>query len=366
MIAKPPDDRPGDRGSRTPFARTARGSRARLSLIIAGRPPRPDLSSGPSAGLTDCRALVRWRSDRSDWPRPSTSGGPRRDESRDHRDRQRAGQRAVARHEQPVAQPGAGRGGDPGPRSTRRSATTWTRTSRRSGSRSSGPTWSSMTGGLGPTQDDLTREALAQVAGVPLVEDAASLEAIAAMFARRNRADGRAEPRPGPLPERGRAAARTASAPRRGSGCGSGGRSSRCLPGVPSRDEAHVRRAGAPQAPRGSGSITRVIVHRKINLFGKGRVGHRGRGPRPDRARPRARGRHHRARRHDQLPGRRPRGATEDEARRADRADPRPDPRAVRQPDRRRGVRRRAGRARRAARADRPRRWPPPSRAPAA
>ncbi|HEX3446940.1 MAG TPA: competence/damage-inducible protein A, partial [Isosphaeraceae bacterium] len=44
-----------------------------------------------------------------------------------------------------------------------------------------------MTGGLGPTQDDLTREALARCAGVPLVEDAESLAAIAAMFARRNR-----------------------------------------------------------------------------------------------------------------------------------------------------------------------------------
>src|ERR1700679_3299264 len=44
-----------------------------------------------------------------------------------------------------------------------------------------------MSGGLGPTQDDLTREALALVAGVPLVEDPDSLAAIAAMFARRNR-----------------------------------------------------------------------------------------------------------------------------------------------------------------------------------
>src|SRR5215218_467257 len=42
-------------------------------------------------------------------------------------------------------------------------------------------------GGLGPTQDDLTRDALALVAGVPLVEDAAALEAIASLFARRNR-----------------------------------------------------------------------------------------------------------------------------------------------------------------------------------
>src|SRR4051795_2278286 len=40
-----------------------------------------------------------------------------------------------------------------------------------------------VTGGLGPTQDDLTRQALAEVAGVPLFEDRASLEAIAAMFA---------------------------------------------------------------------------------------------------------------------------------------------------------------------------------------
>ena len=39
-----------------------------------------------------------------------------------------------------------------------------------------------VTGGLGPTQDDLTREVLAAVAGVPLVEDPASLAAIEAMF----------------------------------------------------------------------------------------------------------------------------------------------------------------------------------------
>ncbi len=43
------------------------------------------------------------------------------------------------------------------------------------------------TGGLGPTQDDLTREALAAVAGVELVEDAASLEYIREMFSKRGR-----------------------------------------------------------------------------------------------------------------------------------------------------------------------------------
>src|ERR1700724_2608124 len=41
------------------------------------------------------------------------------------------------------------------------------------------------TGGLGPTQDDLTREVLARVAGVELVFDQASFDHIEQMFARR-------------------------------------------------------------------------------------------------------------------------------------------------------------------------------------
>lgn len=43
------------------------------------------------------------------------------------------------------------------------------------------------TGGLGPTQDDLTREVIAAVAGVELVEHAPSLAHIADMFAKRGR-----------------------------------------------------------------------------------------------------------------------------------------------------------------------------------
>ena len=41
------------------------------------------------------------------------------------------------------------------------------------------------TGGLGPTADDLTREAIAAATGVELVQDEASLEHIRALFARR-------------------------------------------------------------------------------------------------------------------------------------------------------------------------------------
>ena len=49
-----------------------------------------------------------------------------------------------------------------------------------------------ITGGLGPTLDDLTREALARVAGVELVLHEPSLEHVQQMFAKRNR----------PMPER--------------------------------------------------------------------------------------------------------------------------------------------------------------------
>lgn len=44
-----------------------------------------------------------------------------------------------------------------------------------------------VTGGLGPTADDLTRDALAAAAGVPLIEDARSLERIEAMFRKSGR-----------------------------------------------------------------------------------------------------------------------------------------------------------------------------------
>jgi len=43
------------------------------------------------------------------------------------------------------------------------------------------------TGGLGPTADDLTREAIAQMTGLPLILDPAALEHIRGLFARRKR-----------------------------------------------------------------------------------------------------------------------------------------------------------------------------------
>src|SRR5690606_11368892 len=49
-------------------------------------------------------------------------------------------------------------------------------------------------GGLGPTQDDLTRDALARAAGAGLVQDDEALRQIESLFARRNR----------PMPDRNR------------------------------------------------------------------------------------------------------------------------------------------------------------------
>ena len=125
-----------------------------------------------------------------------------------------------------------------------------------------------MTGGLGPTQDDLTREALADCAGVPLIEHAESLAAIEAMFARRNRVMAErnrvqalfpqgAEPLENPV----------GTAP--GIWMKVGRATVACLPGVPSEMKKMFAEQVVPKLKR-AGMVNTVIVHRKINLFGKG------------------------------------------------------------------------------------------------
>jgi nicotinamide-nucleotide amidase len=125
-----------------------------------------------------------------------------------------------------------------------------------------------MTGGLGPTQDDLTREALARCAGVPLVEDPDSLAAIAAMFARRNRQMAErnrvqalfpqgAEPLTNPI----------GTAP--GIWMTIGRATIAALPGVPSEMRRMFQDEVVPRLRR-LGHGGRHIVHRKINMYGKG------------------------------------------------------------------------------------------------
>jgi nicotinamide-nucleotide amidase len=125
-----------------------------------------------------------------------------------------------------------------------------------------------VTGGIGPTQDDLTREALAEAAGVPLVEDLESLRAIEALFARRNR----------PMPDRNRVQAllprgAEALSNRVGTAPGVWMAVDRvafaCLPGVPSEMKIMYDEQVVPRL-RARGWCDRVLVHRTINLFGKG------------------------------------------------------------------------------------------------
>ncbi len=124
------------------------------------------------------------------------------------------------------------------------------------------------TGGLGPTRDDLTREILAELAGVPLDFHAESWGKILEIFSARNR----------PCPERNRV---QAMAPRgadmlenpRGTAPGVWMRLNRahvaCLPGPPREMHGMFDEQVAPRL-RAAGLVPGVRLERRIHTFGLG------------------------------------------------------------------------------------------------
>ena len=142
-------------------------------------------------------------------------------------------------------------------------------------------------GGLGPTQDDITREAIAEVMDVPLVRDGAIVERIEAMFSSRGPGDARQQPPPGRRPE-GRDGHRADPGHRPGLICPVGDKVVYAVPGVPYEMAEMFERAILPDLRRRMAEAGEDRRHRQPGAsdLGHERVG-AGRGARRPHRRPR-------------------------------------------------------------------------------
>ncbi|HEX6596526.1 MAG TPA: competence/damage-inducible protein A [Acidimicrobiales bacterium] len=122
-------------------------------------------------------------------------------------------------------------------------------------------------GGLGPTQDDITREAIAGALGVPLVRDQAMVESIRAIFESRRRRMPEINARQADRPE-GAAFIPQIRGTAPGLICeGGAGKVVYAVPGVPHEMEEMFLRAVAPDLRRRSGDPS-VILSRLLRTWG--------------------------------------------------------------------------------------------------
>lgn len=121
-----------------------------------------------------------------------------------------------------------------------------------------------VTGGLGPTRDDLTREVVAELVGAQLVEDALARENIVAIFAARGGTPSESNYKQALAPRGSRVIQNPT-----GTACGMDLRIGRCrifcLPGVPSEMKVMFERDVVPAVRSLSGQVRRV---RSLHTFG--------------------------------------------------------------------------------------------------
>lgn len=123
-------------------------------------------------------------------------------------------------------------------------------------------------GGLGPTSDDISREAIAEVMGVELRRDQAMVERIRKLFEARRREMAESNARQADLPE-----GATFIPQERGTAPGlicpvGDGKVVYAIPGVPAEMEEMLGRGVIPDLKRRSGS-TAVILSRMIRTWGE-------------------------------------------------------------------------------------------------
>lgn len=128
-------------------------------------------------------------------------------------------------------------------------------------------------GGLGPTQDDVTREAIAEVMGVPLERDEAVAEVIREVFASRGRRMPENNLRQADVPAGATVIPQTrGTAPGLICPVGAGGADSAkvvyAVPGVPHEMREMITRAVIPDLRRRSGE-TSVIASRTLRTWGE-------------------------------------------------------------------------------------------------